>query len=122
MRSTILAVLLASLALAGCGGAGSPASTNEASKSPAQVLSDAQAARDATSSVKISGHFIRTPPIGDPQLITIDLSFVKRKGQVGSMGIGTPNQPFLSSYDFVVIGFDLYIRARHFGGGPSSVD
>jgi hypothetical protein len=110
MRASALALALAGLLLAGCGGHGSSASSNgEASKSADKVLADAKAAADGASSARVSGSIVSG---GTP--ITLDLSMAngKAKGSMSTSGL---------SFDLVRIGETAYIRGsddfyKHFAG------
>lgn len=105
MRRSIPPLLLTALLLAGCGGGGkSPTTTaakpnGEATKSPTQVLADAQAAATSASSVRVAGHLVSG---GTP--VTLDLTIVRNKGAKGTMtanGLG---------FDLVRIGAKVYIK------------
>ena len=59
MRASALALVLAGVVLAGCGGHGKSAGSNgEASKSADKVLADAKAAADSASSARVSGNIV----------------------------------------------------------------
>jgi hypothetical protein len=93
-RALVLAGVV--LALAGCGGS---SSNGEAKKSAEQVVSDAQKAALAASSVHVTGNVTDN---GTP--LTLDLTIVKDKG-----GKGTFAENGLS-FDVVRIGDTVYIK------------
>jgi hypothetical protein len=100
MRVSALALVLASIALAGCGGQSSSAKPNgEASKPADRVFADAIAAATSASSVHVSGS-IRS----NGTAINLDLSMVKGKGATGSMSTNG------LEFDLVRIGDTVYIR------------
>ena len=113
MRATATATALALTAalLAGCGGSGKPAKTNdEASKPAARVLADANAAAKSASSAHVSGSIKSN---GTP--IMLNLTTVRGKGAKGSMSTNG------LTFDLVRIGDTLYIRGsdaflKHFAG------
>lgn len=114
MRASAVAVLLAAVVLAGCGGSKQAAPTEpangEASKPAAQVFADARAAATNASTARVSG---RIGPLGSEA--TLNLSMVRGKGATGSLS--TKGLPF----DVVRIGDTLYIRGsdafwQHFAG------
>jgi hypothetical protein len=101
MRASILAFLLAAVLLAGCGsGSGNGSNGNgEASKPPAQVLSDARAAASNASSAHVSGNIDSAGT-----KIGLDLSTVRGKGATGSMSTNG------ASFDLIRIGDTVYIK------------
>jgi hypothetical protein len=100
MRASALALVLAAVLLAGCGGSGSSASTNgEASKSPTQVLADAKKAASAAASAHVAGSIKSS---GTP--VTLDLSTVRGKGATGSMSTNG------AGFSLVRIGDTIYIK------------
>ncbi len=111
MRASTLALVLAAVLLAGCGGHKKAAKPNgEASKPPDRVLADAEAAATSSSSAHVSGSVKsgRTP-------ITLDLSMTRSRGAKGSMSTNG------LKFDLVRIGDTLYIRGsdafyKHFAG------
>jgi hypothetical protein len=111
MRAIALALVVTAVLVAGCGGSGKTAQSNdEASKSAARVLADARAAASSASSAHISGS-IKSG--GTP--ITLDLTTVRGNGAKGSMSTNG------LSFDLVRIGDTLYIRGsdaflKHFAG------
>ena len=115
MRALALALVLTAVLLAGCGSSKkAPAANDEASKPPAQVLTDAKSAATQASSAHVAGS-IRSS--GAP--ITIDLSTARNKGAKGSMSTNG------LSFDLVRIGDTLYIRGsdaflKHFAGAAAA--
>jgi hypothetical protein len=111
MRVSALALALAVVSLAGCGGHGESAEPNgEASKPAARVLADAKAAATKASSAHVSGNIVSS---GTP--ITLDLRMARGKGAKGSMSISG------RQFDLVRIGDAAYIHGsdafwRHYGG------
>jgi hypothetical protein len=101
MRASILAFLVAAVLLAGCGsGSGNGSNGNgEASKPPAQVLSDARAAASNASSAHVSGNIDSAGT-----KIGLDLSTVRGKGATGSMSTNG------ASFDLIRIGDTVYIK------------
>jgi hypothetical protein len=99
MRASLLALFIAALLLAGCGSRHGNSSNGEASKSPAQVLSDAKIAASSASSAHVAGNI---DSAGDK--ISLDLSLARRKGATGSMSTNG------SSFDLIRVGDTLYIR------------
>jgi hypothetical protein len=100
MRASTLALVLAAVLLAGCGGSGSSASTNgEASKSPTHVLADAKKAASAAASAHVAGSIKSS---GTP--VTLDLSTVRGKGATGSMSTNG------AGFSLVRIGDTIYIK------------
>jgi hypothetical protein len=110
MRASALALVLAAVLLAGCGGHKKAAKPNgEAAKPPDRVFADANAAATSASSAHVSGS-VRSN--GTP--ITLDL-FMARKGAKGSMSTSG------LKFDLIRIGDTLYIRGsdafyKHFAG------
>jgi hypothetical protein len=110
MRASAVALLLAALLVAGCGGNSKTASSNgEASKSAEKVLADAKAAADGASSAHVSGSIV-----SDGTPITIDLSMGKDKanGSMSTSGL---------EFDLIRIGDTAYIKGsddfyKHFAG------
>jgi len=110
MRAPALALLLAALLVAGCGGHSKSASSNgEASKSADKILADAKAAADSASAAHVSGSIVSG---GTP--ITIDLSMGKNKanGSMSTSGL---------EFDLIRIGDTAYIKGsddfyKHFAG------
>jgi hypothetical protein len=111
MRASALALALTAALLAGCGGSSKTAKPNdEASKSAARVLTDANAAASSASSAHVSGNIQSN---GTP--ITLDLTTARGKGAKGSMSTNG------LSFDLVRVGDTLYIRGsdaflKHFAG------
>jgi hypothetical protein len=111
MRVSILAVVLAAVLLAGCGGSKKAAQSNgEASKPPTRVLADAKAAASSASSAHVSGHIVSG---GTP--ITLDLSIARGKGATGSMSMNG------LSFQLVRVDDTVYIQGsdefyKHFAG------
>jgi hypothetical protein len=111
MRVSALALVLATMALAGCGGGKKAEQPNaEASKPANRVLADAVAAARSARSVHVSGHIVSN---GTP--ITLDLTLERNKGATGSMSTQG------LSFDLVRIGRTFYIRGsdafwKHFAG------
>jgi hypothetical protein len=110
MRAPALALILAGLLLAGCGGHKKSASSNgEASKSADKVLADAKAAADSASSARVAGSIVAG---GTP--IALDLSMGKgmAKGSMSTSGL---------KFELVRIGDTAYIQGsddfyKHFAG------
>jgi hypothetical protein len=111
MRASALALVLTAVLLAGCGGSGTSAKSNdEASKPAAQVLADAKAAATKATSAHVSGSIKSN---GTP--IVLDLTTARGKGATGSMSTNG------LKFDLVRIGDTLYIRGsdefyKHFAG------
>jgi hypothetical protein len=111
MRVPILALILAAVVLAGCGGSKKEAKPNgEESKPPARVLADAKAAASSASSAHVSGQLVSN---GTP--VTLDLAMVRGKGAKGSAAING------LQFDAVRIGDVVYIHGsddfyKHFAG------
>jgi hypothetical protein len=112
MRVPALALLLAAVLLAGCGGSKkeSSSSNGEAPKSANQVLADARAAATNASSTHVTGSIVTS---GTP--IKLDLSMASGKGAKGSMATDG------LSFNLVRIGGTLYIKGtdefyKHFAG------
>ena len=110
MRASALALVLAGVVLAGCGGHGKSAASNgEASKSADKVLADAKAAADSASSARVSGNIV-----SGGTAIKLDLS----------MGSGQANGSMSTSgfsFDLIRIGNTAYIKGsddfyKHFAG------
>jgi hypothetical protein len=101
MRVSALALLLATVLLAGCGGSGSSSApaNGEASKSPEQVLADAKTAAAAATTAHVAGSIKSN---GTP--ITLDLSTARGKGATGSMSTNG------AGFDLVRIGNLVYIK------------
>ncbi len=100
MRVSLLALVLATALLAGCGGSKKAAKPNgEASKSAARVLADANAAASQASSVHVSGSIVSQ---GTP--IELDLRMATGKGAKGSMSTSG------LQFDLVRVGDVVYIR------------
>jgi hypothetical protein len=110
MRASAVALVVAAVLVAGCGGHGKSSSSNgEASKSANIVLADAKAAADSATSAHVSGSISSG---GTP--ITIDLSMGKdqAKGSMSTSGL---------EFDLVRIGDTAYIKGsdafyKHFAG------
>jgi hypothetical protein len=111
MRASVLALVLAVVLLAGCGGSSKTAKPNgEASRPPGRVLADARAAAASATSGHVSGSVTSN---GTP--ITLDLSMARGKGAKGSMSANH------LGFDLVRIGDTGYIRGsdafyEHFAG------
>jgi hypothetical protein len=110
MRASALALVLAGVVFAGCGGHGKSAGSNgEASKSADKVLADAKAAADSASSARVSGNIV-----SGGTAIKLDLS----------MGSGQANGSMSTSgfsFDLIRIGNTAYIKGsddfyKHFAG------
>jgi hypothetical protein len=100
MRVSGLALVLAAVLLAGCGGHKKAAKPNtEASKPAKRVLADARAAATSASSSHVSGN-VRSN--GAP--ITLDLSMARGKGAKGSMTTSG------LKFDLIRVGDTVYIR------------
>lgn len=97
MRASILTLLLAAGLVAGCGSGQN--GNGEASKSPAQVLHDAQTAAASASSAHVSGNIDSAGT-----KIGLDLSTARGKGAKGSMSTNG------ASFDLVRVGDTVYIR------------
>ncbi len=98
MRSVLAGTLLvAALALAGCGGGSSP-SNGEAGKTADRVLSDAMTAADAARSVHMSSQFSTLTQ-------HIDLTFVTGKGATGSI------TQYGHTLRVIVVGHEAYMNA-----------
>jgi hypothetical protein len=109
-RRLPLALLLATGALAGCGGSGS---SGEASKSGPAILADARQAALAADSVRIVGAVHNAK-----EQISLDLSLAKGSGG-GTMTLDG------SKVDIIRVGNTAYIRAgadfyRRFGAGAAA--
>lgn len=109
-RRLPLTLLLATAALAGCGGSGS---SGEASKSGAAILADARQAALAADSVRIVGT-VRNAG----QVISLDLSIARGSGG-GTMMLNG------SKVDVTRVGHTMFIRAgaefyRRFGAGTAA--
>jgi len=110
MRASALALVLAGIVLAGCGGHGKSAGSNgEASKSADKVLADAKAAADSASSARVSGNIV-----SGGTAIKLDLSMGsgQAKGSMSTSGF---------AFDLIRIGNTAYIKGsddfyKHFAG------
>ena len=106
MRNVLAATLLViGLAVAGCGGGGSPANNasngnGEAAKSAQQVVADAVKAADAAGSLHMSGQVDASG-----RQIALDLNIVTKKGATGSFTLGG------QKIDLVIDGTDAYLKA-----------
>jgi hypothetical protein len=111
MRVPALALALAAVLLAGCGGSKKESASNgETSKPANQVLADAKAAATKASSAHVAGSIVSG---GTP--IKLDLSMATGKGAKGSMSTNG------LSFNLVRVGDTLYIRGtdefyKHFAG------
>jgi hypothetical protein len=111
MRALALALVLAAMLLAGCGGSTKAAPPNdEASKPALQVLADAKAAATSASSAHVAGNLV-----SNGTRITLDLSLARNKGAKGSVSINGLD------FELVKIGDTAYIKGsdafyRHFAG------
>jgi hypothetical protein len=111
MRVPILALVLAAVALSGCGSSKKAEKPNgEASKPPARVLADARVAATSASSAHVSGHLVSN---GTP--VTLDLTMARGKGAKGSASVNG------LQFDAVRIGDTVYIHGsddfyKHFAG------
>ena len=112
MRVSALAVVLAAVFLAGCGGhAKSSAKQNgEATKPASRVFADTKAAATSARSAHVSGNIVASG-----MRITLDLDITRDKGAKGSMSTNG------LSFDLVRIGNAAYIRGsdafyKHFAG------
>jgi hypothetical protein len=94
---TGLALLLATVLLAGCGGGQS--GNGEASKSPDAVLSDASKAASGATTVHVTGEID-----SGSRRIGMDLELAKGRGATGSMTLDG------KSFDLIRIGDRVYIR------------
>jgi hypothetical protein len=110
MRASALAVVLAGLLVAGCGGHGKSASSNsEASKSANSVLADATAAADSATSAHVSGSISSG---GTPITIDLTMGKGKAKGSMSTSGL---------EFDLIRVGDTAYIQGsddfyKHFAG------
>jgi hypothetical protein len=110
MRASALAVVLAGLLVAGCGGHGKSASSNsEASKSANSVLADAKAAADSATSAHVSGSISAG---GTPITIDLTMGKGKAKGSMSTSGL---------EFDLIRVGDTAYIQGsddfyKHFAG------
>lgn len=110
MRASAVAVVLAALLVAGCGGHGSSASSNgEASKSADSVLADAKAAADSATSAHVSGSISSG---GTPITIDLTMGKGKAKGSMSTNGL---------EFDLIRVGDTAYIQGsddfyKHFAG------
>jgi len=111
MRASALALVLAAVLLAGCGGSKQAAAPNdEASKPADQVLADSKAAATSASSAHVAGNIV-----SNGTHITLDLALARDKGAKGSVSING------LGFDLVKIGDTAYIKGsdafyRHFAG------
>src|SRR4051794_28958302 len=80
IRTGVLAVLLAALALAGCGGSSSSSGNGLESKSAKEILEATKAAASTATSVHIRGAIVTE---GKP--ITLDMQLLKGKGGKGTI-------------------------------------
>jgi hypothetical protein len=110
MRASALAVVLAGLLVAGCGGHGKSASSNsEASKSANSVLADATAAANSATSAHVSGSISSG---GTPITIDLTMGKGKAKGSMSTSGL---------EFDLIRVGDTAYIQGsddfyKHFAG------
>ena len=110
MRASALALVLAGVVLAGCGGHGKSAGSNgEASKSADKVLADAKAAADSASSARVSGNIVSG---GTPIKLDLSMASGQAKGSMSTSGL---------SFDLIRIGNTAYIKGsdefyKHFAG------
>ncbi|MFL5915385.1 MAG: hypothetical protein ACJ752_07080 [Gaiellaceae bacterium] len=110
MRASALALVLAGVVLAGCGGHGKSAASNgEASKSADKVLADAKAAADSASSARVSGNIVSG---GTPIKLDLSMGSGQAKGSMSTSGL---------SFDLIRIGNTAYIKGsddfyKHFAG------
>jgi hypothetical protein len=110
MRASALALVLAGVLLAGCGGHGKSAGSNgEASKSADKVLADAKAAADSASSARVSGNIVSG---GTPIKLDLSMGSGQAKGSMSTSGF---------SFDLIRIGNTAYIKGsddfyKHFAG------
>lgn len=110
MRASALALVVAGLVLAGCGGHKKSASSNgESSKSAATVLADAKAAADGASSTRVSGS-IKSG--GTPIELDLTMANGKAKGSMATGGL---------KFQLIRIGDTAYIQGsddfyKHFAG------
>jgi hypothetical protein len=110
MRASALAVVLAGLLVAGCGGHGKSASSNsEASKSANSVLADATAAANSATSAHVSGSISSG---GTPITIDLTMGRGKAKGSMSTSGL---------EFDLIRVGNTAYIQGsddfyKHFAG------
>ena len=110
MRASALALVLAGIVLAGCGGHGKSAGSNgEASKSADKVLADAKAAADSASSARVSGNIVSG---GTPIKLDLSMGSGQAKGSMSTSGL---------SFDLIRIGNTAYIKGsddfyKHFAG------
>jgi hypothetical protein len=111
MRVPALALVLAAVLLAGCGGGKKTAKPNgEAAKPAAEVLADTRAAATSASSAHVSGNIVSSGTV-----ISLDLVLERGKGAKGS--VSTSGLQF----DLVEIGRTVYIHGSdafyaHFAG------
>jgi hypothetical protein len=106
-----LSLVLASVALAGCGGS---SSNGVASKSPTEIVSAAKAAADGASAVHVSGS---TVTAGTP--LTFDLSLVAGKGGRGRIAENG------LSFELIELEETVYIKGsssfyKHFAGAAAA--
>jgi hypothetical protein len=110
MRASALALVLAGVVLAGCGGHGKSAGSNgEASKSADKVLADAKAAADSASSARVSGNIVSG---GTPIKLDLSMGSGQANGSMSTSGL---------SFDLIRIGNTAYIKGsddfyKHFAG------
>ncbi len=97
MRAAGVATVAVAVLVAGCGGGSS--SNGEASKTPKQVVADAQQAISAASSVHVAGKISE-----GGTALGLDLSMVRGKGATGNLSEGG------LSFDLVRIGNIAYVR------------
>jgi hypothetical protein len=111
MRVSALALVLAAVLLAGCGGGKKTAKKNgEASKPPNRVLADAKAAATSASSAHVSGNIVSSGTA-----VSLDLVLERGKGAKGSISTGG------LKFDLVRIGDTAYIHGsdafyQHYAG------
>ena len=122
----LLALVLASLGLAACGGSSSkspskststPTSTTNGvdAKTPTAILADAKHAADAASSVHVAGSIAAT---GAPT--TFDIHLVKGQGGSGSLSVNG------LSFDLIRIGSTIFVKGspafyRKYGGAAAQL-
>jgi hypothetical protein len=111
MRASALALVLAGLLLAGCGGSHSKSasSNGEASKSADTVLADAKAAVNGATSARVSGSIVSG---GTPITLDLTMSADKAKGSMSTSGF---------EFELIRIGDTAYIKGsddfyKHFAG------